>query len=121
MIQINAVTTTKGGLSLPSGVLLNVTPHFRDNVVDMSGVPTTKYTVSFDVKIYKDMNAYENGEILTRDEIVEFNIGYIISDIDIQSLSVNVLLGFLATHIENGDSVFPGIGVGNTSIVFPTV
>lgn len=118
MILINVETHTSNGLVIPTGSLLNVTPHFMDYVEN--GI--TKYNISFDVTIFKDMNAYLSNKILVRDTILEYNIGYTAKNVDIQTLSsVSSLIGILKDHIENGDDIYPGIGIGNASIVFPPV
>ena len=127
MIQVNATTHTQdslgnSGITVPTGSLLNVTPHFSDYIVDVQGVPTTKYDVSFDVALYKNMAAYDTGAILTNSVMFEYNISFTAKDVDIQALaSVSAVLQLLADHIENGDANYPGVGVGNTAIVYPTV
>ena len=119
MIQVNATTHSKGGVTIATGSLLNVTPHFMD-YVDGNGL--TKYNISFDVAIYKNMASYLSGTILLKDSIDEYNIGYTVNDVDIQALtSIDDLLALLQTHIENGDATYTGVGAGNTAIVYPAV
>jgi len=119
MIQVNATTHSKGGVTIATGSLLNVNPHFRD-YIDAAGL--TKYDIDFDVDIYKNMTSYLENKILLRDTIDEYNVGYTVKDVNIQALtSISDLLALLQSHIENGDSAYPGVGVGKTAIVFPTV
>jgi hypothetical protein len=125
MIQINATTHTKSGLTISTGSILDVKPHFLDTikVYDSNGDFEKRiYPISFDVKIYKNLETYkeENSIPIFSGEMVEYNVGYLNSDVDIESLtSVDGLLGLLATHIENGDENFSGVGEGNTEIVYP--
>ena len=119
MIQINTITNTEGGLALPLGILLNVNPQFED-YIDENGL--TKYDIFFSIDIYKDMSDYLVKKVLTRDCMVEFNIGYKENNVNIQALtSVSSLLELLSTHIEDGGGIYPGVGADNTSIVFPPV
>jgi hypothetical protein len=123
MIQINATTHTKSGLTISTGSVLDVNPHFlsRKSYVE-GGFSEIIYSVSFDLKIYKNLETYkeENSMPIFSGEMVEYNVGYTDSPIDIQALtSVDDLLGLLATHIENGDENFSGVGVGKTEIVYP--
>jgi len=123
MIQINATTHTKSGLTISTGSVLDVNPHFLSQKSYTDGVfSEIIYSVCFDVKIYKNLETYkeENSMPIFSGEMVEYNVGYTDSPIDIQALtSVDDLLGLLATHIENGDEYFSGVGVGKTEIVYP--
>lgn len=113
MIQVNATTHTKGGVTISTGSVLDVTPHFitRRNATNTA----CEYDVAFDVAIYKNLAEYESGKpVLVKDYMVEYNIGFTAKNVDIQSLtSVTDLLSLLKTHIEEG------VGVGNTEIVYP--
>jgi len=117
MIQINVATTTRGGLPIPSGSLLNVKPKFID-YVDENGL--TKYDITYDVDIYEDMAEYQAKKILVRDYVVNYDIAYVAKDVNIQLLdSVSALLDIYKTVIENGSEGYPGVGVGNTALVYP--
>lgn len=127
MIKINATLHTKGGLTISTGSVINVTPHFitpiktYDENDVFNGI---KYPVSFDVEIYKNIEDYKiKGNIpATKESIKEFNKAYHDPEVDLISLtSVDGLLSVLIAHIENGDDEYPGIGVGNCEIVYPTV
>lgn len=123
MIQVNTTLNTKGGLTIGTGSLVNVTPHIID-YVDVNGL--TKYDITYDTKIYKDMAAYLSGTVLVQDEMKEFNVGYIESNVDIQGLNpsanfVDTILGFLQTHIEQGDYNYIGTGTSSTLIVYPSI
>ena len=124
MIQINATTHTKSGLTISTGSILCVKPHFLNPVkVYIDGVfNKVVYPISFDVEIYKNLDTYkEEGSVpIFIGEMVEYNIAHLDSDVDIQSLtSVDGLLGLLANHIENGDENFSGVGTGKTEIIYP--
>jgi len=124
MIQINATTHTKSGLTISTGSTLCVKPHFLDPVkVYIDDVfDKVVYPISFDVEIYKNLDTYkEEGSVpIFKGEMVEYNIAYLNSDVDIQSLtSVDGLLSLLASHIENGDENFSGVGTGKTEIIYP--
>lgn len=120
MIKVNATTHTVRGVTIATGSVLCVTPHFLPprRVNNNSAV---EHDISFDVAIYKSMSAYEAGnEALTNERVDEYNIGFTASNVDIHGLtSVDELLQILADHIENGDTQYPGVGVGNTEIVYP--
>jgi hypothetical protein len=124
MIQINATTHTKSGLTISTGSILSVKPHFLDprKVYNEGVFDRVIYPISFDVKIYKNLETYkeENSQPVFSGEMVEYNVGYLNGDVDIQSLtSVDGLLSLLATHIENGDEDFSGVGAGKAEIVYP--
>lgn len=122
MIQLNAVTTSKGGLAIPSGVVLDVRPHFTaDRVDDGQGGLTIQYNVAFDAVIYKDLASYEAGDgAFINEAMQEYNIGYVAFDVDIHALtSVDDMLDIYKTHIEDGNSKYSGIGQGNAAIVWP--
>ena len=127
MIKINAITNTKdsngnSALALPTGVLLNITPYPRDRVEDVDGTPTTIYSVSFDVALYKDMAAYDANDVLINSDMFEYPIGHTVDNVDIQALtSISDLLALYQDVVENGTGDFPGVGSGNTELVYPTV
>lgn len=119
MIKINATTHTKGGVTISTGSILNVKPHFSERFTDDS----IEYDVAFDVTIYKNMDSYKSSKgkaILVRDEMLEYNIGFTAVNVPLLSLdSISAILDILREHIENGDANFPGVGQGNTEVVFP--
>lgn len=118
MIQVNATTHTKGGVTVNTGSLLDVRPHFLTRVID----GLTKYDIAFDVTIYKNMADYQAQKVLVRDYMDEYLIGYKAEDVNIQLLtSVTDMLDLLRTHIENGDAEHSGVGVGNTVVVYPPI
>lgn len=126
MIKINAITHTDlngtNGIMLPSGTILDVNPHFLSNRVPEEENPVrVQHDIAFDVKIYKDLASYEAGnDPIVKAEMREYNIGFKALDVDIQSLtSVSDLLTLLKNHIENGDSIYSGVGQGNVEIVWP--
>lgn len=124
MIQINATLHTKGGVTISTGSVLDVKPHFiTPKKVYVGGVfDRVVYDITYDVFLYKNITEYkkENSVVLTDKPLEEFNIGYHAIDVDIQSLtSVNGLLDILRNHIENGDEVYSGIGTGKTEIIYP--
>ena len=124
MIQINATTHTKSGLTISTGSVLDVKPHFLDprKVYNEGVFERIIYPISFDVKIYKNLDTYktENSQPIFIGEMVEYNIAYLDSDVDIESLtSVNSLLQLLADAIENGSDGYAGVGAGKTEIVYP--
>jgi len=121
MIQVNTTTHTKGGVTISTGSVLNVRPHFLPERI-VEGL--TKYDISFDVTIYKNMNEYLAQRTLVRDYMQEYAIDFVVRDVDVQALtSVSSLLALLQSHIENGGSFngvdYSGVGVGNTTIVYP--
>lgn len=122
MIQINATTHTKSGLTISTGSVLDVNPHFLSRKSYTDGVfSEIIYSVSFDVKIYKNLETYkeENSMPIFSGEMVEYNVGYTDSPVDIQALtSVDSLLQLLADAIENGSGDYPGVGTGKTEIVY---
>ena len=124
MIQIKATTHTKSGLTISTGSVLSVKPHFLDprKVYNEGVFDKVIYPISFDVKIYKNLDTYktENSQPIFIGEMVEYNIAYLDSDVDIESLtSVNSLLQLLADAIENGSDGYVGVGAGKTEIVYP--
>jgi len=125
MIQINSTIHTKGGLTINTGSILDVTPHHIKpvKVYDESDeYEKTVYPMTFDVEIYKDLDTYKTkgSTVVVSEPIKEFNIGHSEPDVDIKSLtSVDGLLQILVNHIENGDENFSGVGIGKTEIVYP--
>ena len=125
MIQINATLHTKGGVTISTGSVIDVKPHFiTPRKIYVDGVfDKVLYDITYDAFIYKNMAEYkkENSKVLVSDRLEEFNIGYHAQDVDIQSLtSMNGLLDILRNHIENGNEEYPGVGAGKTVIVYPT-
>ncbi len=121
MIQVNATTHTKRGVTISIGSILCITPHFLEPRRNEE-LTAVEYDMSFDVKIYKNLADYEAGkDVLINDSILEYNIGFTAINVDIAALtSVNDLLQILANHIENGDGgEYAGVGAGKTAIVFP--
>jgi hypothetical protein len=120
MIQINVITNSKGGVPVPSGCVLNITPHIitRKELVD--DVVTVKYDVGFDAVIYKSHAEWRSAVNVTpylMAEMVEFPIGYTVLDVPFASLNPAALQAIYQTVIENGNGQYPGVGVGNTEIV----
>ena len=121
MIQVNVITNTRdtnGNSALPvsTGVLLNITPSFKDRVEE----GLTIYSVYFDAKVYKDMAAYNANDVLINSDMFEYPIGCRVDNIDIQALtSIDSLLDLYRTIIENGVGTYSGVGVGNTSLIYP--
>jgi len=125
MIQINATLHTKSGLTIDTGVLLDVTPHFlTPKKVYIDGVfDKLVYSMSFDVAVYKNMSVYkEEGSVpVINTSLTEFNIGFTKDDIDVLTLaSIDQIQQILLTHIEEGDLSYPGVGTGNAVIIYPT-
>ena len=125
MIQINATTTTESGLTIATGSVLDVYPTFQlpKKVYDDEGnYASITYPMSFAVRLFKDLTTYkeENSVPLFVGRILEYNVSYIDNDVDIQGLTnVDSILNILVNHIENGNAQYSGVGVGNTSIVYP--
>lgn len=125
MIKINVATHTNlngsNGVEIPAGSVLDVNPHFMSFRTPVDSPTDVQHDIAFDVKIYKSLSSYENGDnTIISSEMKEYNISFKALDVDIQSLtSVSDLLDLLKDHIENGDSDFPGIGVGNAEIIWP--
>ena len=130
MIQIDvAIHTNHGGqdgLVIPAGSVLDVIPYhpsqrlYDQDTGDCIGI---QHDVNFNVVIYKSLTDFEAGgdPLLTEEqEIREFNIKYSEKNVDPSSLSSLAVQTFLKDHIENGDSVYPGIGASNAQIVYPS-
>jgi len=121
MIQINVPITTKGGILIAEDSVLDVTPHFITKRIDIDGVISVDYDVTYDVDIYKSLSDYEaNAPILVKAEIVEFNVGFAATNVNLLALdSVTALLNILKTAIEEGSEGYSGVGIGNTQVVYP--
>jgi hypothetical protein len=116
MIQINVVTETKGGLQIPTGILLDVKVNPMNKVVN----GLTVYNIGYDAKIYKDMSEYIAGNVLVNEYMKEYNISYLAENVDIQTLDgVDALLDIYRQVIENGSEGYNGTGVGTTALVYP--
>ena len=102
MIQINATTHTDSGITISTGSVLDVYPTFQ--------LPK---------KVYDAEGNYESIPLFVG-QMLEYNVSYIDNDVDIQGLTnVDSILNILVSHIENGNDVYEGVGVGNTAIVYP--
>lgn len=123
MIQINVATNTRdengnSGLPVLTGVLLNITPHFRDRV-DEDGA--TIYSVSFDAVVFKDMASYEANDVLINSDMFEYPVGHTIDNVDVQAFtSIDDVLDLYRAVIENGSGEYAGVGSGNTALVYPS-
>jgi hypothetical protein len=120
MIKINVVTNSKGGVPVPAGSVLNITPRIitRKELVDDEIV--VKYDVGFDSETYKshaDWRADVNILPYIRAEMVEFPIGYYAIDVPFASLNPAALQSIYQDIIENGYADYPGVGEGNTEII----
>jgi hypothetical protein len=123
MIRINATIHTdlngKNGLTIATGSVLEVKPHFQSTRnEDFTAVI---HDIYFDVVIYKSLASYEAGEpAVVNSAIREFNVGYVEKNYDIQLItSPTALQEVLVSHIENGDDTYSGIGVGNAEVIYP--
>jgi len=132
MIKINSKLTTPDGGTIIEGSVIDVTPHFVSSVIDVFDVDgnvigqRVKHDCMFDVNVYRNMIAYESKTPRIKTTFLEFNIGYVENDIDIVALNANVgsldiMFGWLQSHIENGAEGYTGIGASNTTIVYPFV
>lgn len=123
MIRVNATLHTdfngSNGLTIPTGSVWEVKPYF--NTVRSEELNRVIHTVSFDVVGYKSLASYEAGDPpIVNDRIKEFNISYVEEDYDIQLItSPTALQDVLKNHIENGDSNYSGVGVGNAEVIYP--
>ena len=125
MIQINATTHTDSGITISTGSVLDVYPTFQlpKKVYDEEGnFESITYPIYFAIRLFKDLATYkeENSVPLFVGQMLEYNVSYIDNDVDIQGLTnVDSILNILVSHIENGNDVYEGVGVGNTAIVYP--
>jgi hypothetical protein len=122
MIQINVPTTTKGGLIVPAGIVLDCTPSFiTTRVVDeVSGEVSIRYDLAYTADVYTDLASYENNDKpLVKSPMREYNIKFVKEDYNIQLLtSPTALLQVFEEAIKNGSAGFAGVG-NNTEIVYP--
>ena len=131
MIQINAALTTPDGGTIASGSVIDITAHFKSKVVDVVDEndivtgQTAEHYVAYDIDLYRSMAAYEAKTPPVKSVFDEFNVGYTEMGIDIAALDASAgamatVTAWLQSHIEDGDSSYPGVGTGNTAIVYPT-
>lgn len=117
MITVNAPVTTKGGIIIPSGMLLKVVPKF---FTDIKNGDTTVATTQYGVDAYLDLVAYYAKNPMPPTLFDEFDIGYVFVGGPFQgSTRWDAIEGEFATHIENGDATHPGVGATNTALTYP--
>ena len=86
----------------------------------MNGVIEVKYDVGFDSNIYENFAKWRSGvnsEVIVRGDMVQYPVSYYLRDVPLASLSADVLQGLYKDIIENGTVEYPGIGVGNATII----
>ncbi len=120
MIKINVITNSKGGVPVPSGSVLNITPRIvtRKELVD--GDVVVKYDVGFDSEIYKSHDNWRSDAKVSPyivSEMTEYPVGYYAVDVPFTSLNPAALQSIYQQVIENGYGSFPGVGEGNTEII----
>lgn len=127
MIQINATTHTDfngaNGVTIPTGSVLDVfvSPMSR-RVYDEAGAYSgTEHDIHFNAALFKSMASYKSTDpVLVNEFIKEYNINFIAENVDLSLLTtVDSWLELFSNHIENGNAEYPGVGVGNTAIVYP--
>lgn len=130
MIRINGILTTPDGGIIGTGSVLDIEAHFKSRIIDVMGPSgsvigqNVEHDCMFDVNVYRSMSAYESKTPKVRSTFLEFNVGYVMPNIDIVSLNnssgaLGVMFGWLQNHIENGDSLYTGTGTASTSVVYP--
>ena len=120
MIKINVITNSIGGVIVPEGIVLNITPHIvtRKELVD--DVVTVKYDVGFDSTIFKtqsDFKSAVNVSPYLLAEMVEFPISYYAKDVPFESLNPTKLQEIYQGIIERGNGEYIGVGLGNTQVI----
>jgi hypothetical protein len=120
MIQINATTHTKGGLTIPTGAVLDVTAIPSSKRVATESGFEVQYGLYYSVEIFKSLAGYEANDLpIGTEHIEEYDRKYFASDVDLLSLDVTGVLNILKDYIENGGGDYPGVGTGNCAIVYP--
>ncbi len=120
MIQINVPTVSKGGANLGTGSVLNINVNIITRKELVNGVIEVKYDVGFDSNIYENFAKWRSGvnsEVIVRGDMVQYPVSYYLRDVPLASLSADVLQGLYKDIIENGTVEYPGIGVGNATII----
>jgi hypothetical protein len=120
MIQINVATTSKGGAQVGAGSVLNINVTIITRKEVVNGVVEVKYDVGFDSNIYENFAKWRsevNSEVIVRGEMVEYPVSKYIQDVPLASLTATALQEMYKDVIENGGAGYPGIGVGNATII----
>lgn len=120
MIQINVPTTSKGGANVGAGSVLNINVTIITRKELVNNVVEVKYDVGFDSNIYENFAKWRSAvdsDVIVRGEMVEYPVSKYVQDVPLASLTASTLQEMYKDIIENGDGIYPGIGVGNAVII----
>lgn len=120
MIQINVPTTSEGGAAVGAGSVLNINVTIITRKELVNNVVEVKYDVGFDSNIYENFAKWRSAvdsDVIVRGKMVEYPVSKYITDVPLASLTANALQELYKNIIENGDGTYPGIGVGNATII----
>jgi hypothetical protein len=118
LIQINAPITTIGGLTVPSGSMLRVSPKPVSHVEGVDRL--TRFEMGYDTELFGNLDEYQNKNPIPQKGILEFNTSFIIEDFPLTlQMSVDDMLEIYKTHIEFGGNGYSGIGEDNAIITMP--
>lgn len=120
LIEINAAITTIGGIIVPSGSILRVSPKPVSYIIGEDQL--TRFEMGYDTKLFGNMDEYQNNNPIPHKGIREFNTSYIVDPFPVTlSMSFDDMLEVYKIHIELGDGTYLGIGEDNAVITMPPI